>query len=168
MRTPDGELIGEHQGVMYYTLGQRNGLGIGGRHGASGEAWYVVGKDVAANVLYVAQGGENHWLYSQRLQSETPTWVDGAAPSAHFRCTARTRYRQSDQACEVSVLDAGLEVRFDEPQRAVTPGQSVVLYDDQVCLGGAVIASTDAPYGGLLPVFIPPVTPPAREPQIRV
>ena len=168
MRTPDGELIGEHQGVMYYTLGQRNGLGIGGRHGASGEAWYVVGKDVATNVLYVAQGGENHWLYSQRLQSETPTWVDGAAPSAHFRCTARTRYRQSDQACEVSVLDAGLEVRFDEPQRAVTPGQSVVLYDGEVCLGGAVIAATDAPYGGLLPTFTPSSPSPARESASRV
>ncbi len=168
MRTPDGELIGEHQGVMYYTLGQRNGLGIGGRHGASGEAWYVVGKDVAANVLYVAQGGENRWLYSQRLQSEAPTWVDGAAPSAHFRCTARTRYRQSDQACEVSVLDAGLEVRFDEPQRAVTPGQSVVLYDGDVCLGGAVIAATDAPYGGLLPTFTPSSTSPARESASRV
>jgi tRNA-specific 2-thiouridylase len=168
MRTPDGELIGEHQGVMYYTLGQRNGLGIGGRHGASGEAWYVVGKDVAANVLYVAQGGENHWLYSQRLLSEAPTWVDGAAPSAHFRCTARTRYRQADQACMVSVTDAGLEVRFDEPQRAVTPGQSVVLYDGEACLGGAVIAATDAPYGGLLPAFAPTSTSPAREPASRV
>ncbi|MBQ4853550.1 tRNA 2-thiouridine(34) synthase MnmA [Rhodanobacter sp. B2A1Ga4] len=168
MRTPDGERVGEHQGVMYYTLGQRNGLGIGGRHGASGEAWYVVGKDVAANVLYVAQGGENHWLYSQRLQSETPTWVDGAAPAAQFRCTARTRYRQADQACTVSVTDSGLEVRFDEPQRAVTPGQSVVLYDGEVCLGGAVIAATDAPYGGLLPAFTPSSTFPARESASRV
>jgi len=168
MRTPDGELIGEHQGVMYYTLGQRNGLGIGGRHGASGEAWYVVGKDVAANVLYVAQGGENHWLYSQRLQSETPTWVDAAAPAAQFRCTARTRYRQADQACTVSVTDSGLEVRFDEPQRAVTPGQSVVLYDGEVCLGGAVIAATDAPYGGLLQAFAPSSTSPARESASRV
>ena len=168
MRTPDGELIGEHQGVMYYTLGQRNGLGIGGRHGASGEAWYVVGKDVAANVLYVAQGGENHWLYSQRLQSETPTWVDAAAPAAQFRCTARTRYRQADQACTVSVTDSGLEVRFDEPQRAVTPGQSVVLYDGEVCLGGAVIAATDAPYGGLLPTFTPSSPSPARESASRV
>ncbi|HEY8328314.1 MAG TPA: tRNA 2-thiouridine(34) synthase MnmA [Rhodanobacter sp.] len=168
MRTPDGELIGEHQGVMYYTLGQRNGLGIGGRHGASGEAWYVVGKDVAANVLYVAQGGENRWLYSQRLQSETPTWVDGAAPAVQFRCTARTRYRQADQACVVSVTDSGLEVRFDEPQRAVTPGQSVVLYDGEVCLGGAVIAATDAPYGGLLPACTPSPTSPARESASRV
>ena len=153
---------------MYYTLGQRNGLGIGGRHGASGAAWYVVGKDVPANVLYVAQGGENHWLYSQRLQTEAPNWVAGAAPAAHFRCTARTRYRQLDQACVVNVHGDGLEVRFDEPQRAVTPGQSVVFYDDEVCLGGAVIAATDAPYGGLLPAFTPSPTFPAREAQPRV
>jgi tRNA-specific 2-thiouridylase len=158
MRTPAGELIGEHQGVMYYTLGQRNGLGIGGRHGASGEAWYVVGKDVAANVLYIAQGGENRWLYSERLQTETPTWVAGAPPANEFRCTAKTRYRQFDQSCLVTVLEHGLEVRFDEPQRAVTPGQSVVFYDDEVCLGGAVIAATDAPYGGLLPAFTPSPT----------
>lgn len=168
MRTPGGALIGEHQGVMYYTLGQRNGLGIGGRHGAGGEAWYVVGKDVAANVLYVAQGGENRWLYSRRLQSEAPSWVDGATPSTPFRCTARTRYRQSDQACTVSVHGDGLEIRFDEPQRAVTPGQSVVLYDGEVCLGGAVIAATDAPYGGLLPAFTPSPTHPARESSPRV
>jgi tRNA-specific 2-thiouridylase len=153
MRTPEGELVGEHQGVMYYTLGQRNGLGIGGRHGASGEAWFVVGKDVARNVLYVAQGGENHWLHSRRLQTEAPSWVGGEAPAPHFRCTARTRYRQLDQACDVTVHADRLEVRFDEPQRAVTPGQSVVLYDGEACLGGAVIAATDATYGGLPPVF---------------
>ncbi|WEN13647.1 tRNA 2-thiouridine(34) synthase MnmA [Rhodanobacter sp. AS-Z3] len=151
MRSPDGELIGEHEGVMYYTLGQRNGLGIGGRHGASSEPWYVVGKDVAANVLFVAQGGESRWLHSRRLQSEAPTWVDGIAPATHFRCTARTRYRQTDQSCTVTVTDNGLDVSFDDTQRAVTPGQSLVLYDGEVCLGGAVIAATDAAYGGLLP-----------------
>ena len=170
MRTPDGVPIGEHQGVMYYTLGQRHGLGIGGRDGAGGEAWYVVGKELAANVLYVAQGGENRWLYSQRLQTEAPSWVDGAAPAGHFRCTARTRYRQLDQPCTVDVHSSGLEVGFDEPQRAVTPGQSVVFYADEVCLGGAVIAATDAPFGQLLPTFMPsPSLPPstAREPQPR-
>jgi tRNA-specific 2-thiouridylase len=155
MRTPGGERVGEHQGVMYYTLGQRNGLGIGGRQNAGGEAWYVVGKDVAANVLWVAQGGENRWLYSRRLQAETPTWVAGAAPAADFRCTARTRYRQLDQGCVVGILGDRLEVRFDEPQRAVTPGQSVVFYAGEVCLGGAVIAATDAPFGGLPPTALP-------------
>jgi tRNA-specific 2-thiouridylase len=128
----------------------------------------VVGKDVAANVLYVAQGGENRWLHSRRLRSEAPTWVDGSAPAVHFRCTARTRYRQADQACTVSVVDAGLEIEFDEAQRAVTPGQSVVLYDGEVCLGGAVIAATDAAYGGLFPAFASPSPSPARVSTSRV
>ena len=170
MRTPDGVPVGEHQGVMYYTLGQRHGLGIGGRDGASGEAWYVVGKELAANVLYVAQGGENRWLYSQRLRTEAPSWVEGAAPAGHFRCTARTRYRQLDQSCTVDAHSRGLEVRFDEPQRAVTPGQSVVFYAGEVCLGGAVIAATDAPFGELLPTLVPSPSLPsstAREPQPR-
>jgi tRNA-specific 2-thiouridylase len=149
MRSPDGRLIGEHQGVMYYTLGQRNGLGIGGRTDAGGEPWYVVGKDVAANVLYVAQGGENQWLHSQRLVAESPTWISGKTPAAEFRCTAKTRYRQPDQACVVSLHKDQVEVRFDDPQRAVTPGQSVVFYDGLECLGGAVISATDAAYGGL-------------------
>jgi tRNA-specific 2-thiouridylase len=156
MRTPEGIRVGEHQGSMYYTLGQRNGLGIGGRQGLGGEPWYVVGKDAASNVLYVAQGGENHWLQSRRLVAEAPTWVAGAAPAATFRCTAKTRYRQADQTCEVQVSTAGLQVRFDEPQRAVTPGQSVVFYDGEACLGGAVIAATDAPFGGLSPISAGP------------
>ncbi|WP_329743161.1 tRNA 2-thiouridine(34) synthase MnmA [Dyella sp. A6] len=151
MRRPDGVLVGEHQGAMYYTLGQRNGLGIGGRQDASGEPWYVVGKDVASNVLYVAQGNANHWLDSHHLRSETPTWVAGKPPAASFRCTAKTRYRQADQDCEVTVHADRLEIHFDTAQRAVTPGQSVVLYDGETCLGGAVIAATDAAFGGLPP-----------------
>ena len=154
MVDPDGRLIGEHQGVMYYTLGQRNGLGIGGRADAPNEPWYVVGKDVATNTLIVAQGGENRWLQSTRLTATDVTWVAGEPPALTFRCTAKTRYRQADQACTVEVRSDApqgdtLHVIFDDPQRAVTPGQSVVLYDGDVCLGGAVIAATDAPYGGL-------------------
>ena len=149
IRSPEGRLIGEHQGVMYYTLGQRSGLGIGGRHNAGGEPWYVVGKDVAANVLYIAQGGENEWLHSERLVTESPTWVAGVAPGEEFRCTAKTRYRQHDQACLVSLQKDHLDVRFDTPQRAVTPGQSVVFYNGDECLGGAVISATDAVFGGL-------------------
>ncbi len=168
MCTPDGALIGEHQGIMYYTLGQRNGLGIGGRHGASGDAWFVVGKNVPANVLYVAQGGENHWLHSRRLRTEPPHWIAGTPPADEFRCTARTRYRQTDQACAVSVGKDGVEVRFDDTQRAVTPGQSVVFYADDVCLGGAVIMATDAAYGGLLPTFTQADPPHDRESRTRV
>jgi tRNA-specific 2-thiouridylase len=168
MRTPEGTLIGEHQGVMYYTLGQRNGLGIGGRHGTDGKPWFVVGKDVANRVLYVAQGGENRWLQSRTLLSESPHWIAGAAPANEFRCTARTRYRQADQACSVSVEADGLVLRFDVPQRAVTPGQSVVLYAGEVCLGGAVIMATDAAFGGLLPTFSAAAPSQLRKPQIRV
>lgn len=148
MRTPDGRRVGEHDGVMYYTLGQRGGLGIGGRAGASGEPWYVVGKDVAANVLYVAQGGSNAWLQSTRLRAGDLTWVDGAAPASEFVCTAKTRYRQPDQSCTVRLTDSGGEVVFEQSQRAVTPGQSVVFYQDEVCLGGGIIETTDAAFGG--------------------
>jgi len=149
LRTPDGNALGEHDGVMYYTLGQRNGLRIGGLRGASDEPWYVVGKDVPANVLYVAQGVENQWLFSTRLVANELSWVAGEAPAGEFRCSAKTRYRQTDQACTVTVTSGECSVRFDEPQRAVTPGQSVVFYRDAECLGGGIIDATDAPFGGL-------------------
>lgn len=146
MRTPDGHVIGTHPGVFYFTLGQREGLDIGGVRGFRAEPWYVVGKDVAGNVLYVDQGSDTPWLKSSLLWSEQAHWIDGSPPSGHFHCTAQTRYRQADEPCEVTVGDDGcLEVRFASPQRAVTPGQSLVLYDGPVCLGGAVIARTDAP-----------------------
>ncbi|MGH8075562.1 MAG: tRNA 2-thiouridine(34) synthase MnmA [Lysobacter sp.] len=146
MRTPAGQRIGAHSGVFYYTIGQREGLNIGGVRGFEPAPWYVVGKDVASNVLYVDQGHDNPWLQSRTLRSEAAHWVAGAPPAARFTCTAQTRYRQVDEACEVVVNDDGtLEVRFDRPQRAVTPGQSVVLYDNDNCFGGAVIAITDAP-----------------------
>ncbi|QOW20658.1 tRNA 2-thiouridine(34) synthase MnmA [Lysobacter ciconiae] len=146
MRTPDGQRIGTHPGVFYFTLGQREGLNIGGVRGFRAEPWYVVGKDVAGNVLYVDQGSDTQWLKSRLLWSERAHWVAGEPPSDRFHCTAQTRYRQADEPCEVLVGDDGcLEVRFANPQRAVTPGQSLVLYDGPVCLGGAVIARTDAP-----------------------
>ncbi|MBA8886025.1 tRNA-specific 2-thiouridylase [Dokdonella fugitiva] len=148
MRTPDDVTVGEHAGVFYYTLGQRSGLGIGGRRGAEGEPWYVIGKNVADNVLYVAQGNANHWLQSRRLAASATTWVAGTAPAASFRCTAMTRYRQVPQACTVELDGSGCTVTFDEAQRAVTPGQSVVFYDGDACLGGAVIECSDAAYGG--------------------
>jgi tRNA-specific 2-thiouridylase len=148
MCTPDGERIGEHDGVMFYTLGQRGGLGIGGRAGTGGEPWYVVGKDVAANVLYVAQGTDSRWLASQRLRASELNWVDGTAPAASFTCSAKTRYRQPDQSCTVHVSGSGCEAVFQDAQRAVTPGQSVVFYRDECCLGGGIIEATDAAFGG--------------------
>jgi tRNA-specific 2-thiouridylase len=145
MRTPDGRAIGEHAGVFYFTLGQREGLNIGGVRGFEQAPWYVVGKDVANNVLYVDQGADTPFLRSRMLWSETAHWIAGEPPAPRFRCHAQTRYRQPDQACEVRVnADGTLEVHFYEAQRAVTPGQSLVLYDGDVCLGGAVIAATDA------------------------
>ncbi|HEY9110784.1 MAG TPA: tRNA 2-thiouridine(34) synthase MnmA [Rhodanobacteraceae bacterium] len=145
LRRPDGRALGEHQGAMFYTPGQRSGLNIGGCTGGSGEAWYVVGKDVAANVVYVDQGHDNPWLQSRALIASGAHWIAGAAPAASFACTAMTRYRQPPQACRVEVEGDRCNVRFDAPQRAVAPGQSVVFYAGEECLGGAVIDSTDAP-----------------------
>jgi tRNA-specific 2-thiouridylase len=149
LRTPDECCVGEHDGVMYYTLGQRNGLGIGGRRGTDGAAWYVVGKDVARNVLYVAQGGENEWLQSQRLIASQLSWTAGAAPDATLQCTAKTRYRQADQSCTLWISGNNCKVEFSAKQRAVTPGQSIVFYRDEECLGGGVIDATDAPFSVL-------------------
>ncbi len=134
IRTPDGQYKGEHDGVMYYTIGQRHGLGIGG----AGDAWYVVGKDLARNILYVVQGEAHPALYSAALIAGQAHWI-GAAPPLPARFTAKNRYRQPPQACTVEAHEAGLHVRFDQPQRAITPGQCVVLYRGPECVGGAVI-----------------------------
>ena len=150
MRSADGVRVGEHPGVFYFTLGQREGLNIGGVRGRPQAPWFVVGKDIERNLLYVDQGHDSPWLQSTQLRSETAHWVAGHPPATRFACTAQTRYRQPDEACEVEVLDDGtLSVRFARPQRAVTPGQSLVLYDGDACLGGAIILSTDAPVAGL-------------------
>ncbi len=145
MRTPEGEYVGDHAGLMYYTLGQRQGLGIGGRKNSSGEPWFVAGKDMDNKILYVVQG-DHPWLHSQSLKAEQLSWVAGHPPSFPCKATAKTRYRQPDQACILTQDDDGkIHVEFEHLQRAVTPGQSVVFYIDDDCLGGGIIVSTDAP-----------------------
>ena len=139
MRSPDGELIGEHQGLMYYTIGQRQGLGIGGRRDASNEPWYVVGKDLGNNVLTVAQGHDHPAMQSAGLIAKNLHWIN-TRPASGARLHAKTRYRQADQACELVELDENAcTVKFADVQRAVTPGQYVVFYKDAECLGGGVI-----------------------------
>lgn len=143
MNTPEGETIGEHQGLMYYTLGQRQGLGIGGIKSAAEEPWYVVEKNLKNNILVVAQGHDHTLMQSNTLNASQLSWVSGQAVSNSFRCTAKTRYRQKDQACQVTLIgDDHCLVQFDDPQRAVTPGQSVVFYNNEVCLGGGIIDAT--------------------------
>jgi tRNA-specific 2-thiouridylase len=138
--TIDGEVVGRHEGLMYYTLGQRRGFGVGGVKGADSDAWYVLKKDMARNVLIVGQGHDHSLLFSDTLEAGTLDWCDNSPLEKPLRCTAKTRYRQPDQSCRVEPLDEGrCRVVFDEPQRAVTPGQSVVFYQDEECLGGGVI-----------------------------
>lgn len=142
MVTLDGDVKGEHAGLMYYTIGQRKGLGIGG-DGASNEPWFVIGKDQAKNVLYVGQGYHNEHLYATHLNASDIHWVDAIDDSygMEFHCTAKFRYRQKDTGVTVKLTDDGQQVTvaFDDPVRAITPGQAVVFYDDQECLGSAII-----------------------------
>ncbi|PTX53714.1 tRNA (5-methylaminomethyl-2-thiouridylate)-methyltransferase [Melghirimyces profundicolus] len=141
IQTLSGEVKGRHDGLMYYTLGQRQGLGIGG--GGTGEPWFVVGKDLERNVLLVAQGHDHPALYSDGLIASHIHWVDRKNRTQPFFCTAKFRYRQKDQGVTVEPLENGtLRVRFHDAQRAVTPGQSVVFYDGEDCLGGGIIEST--------------------------
>lgn len=136
----DGEVIGEHQGLMYHTLGQRKGLGIGGTKEGSEEPWYVVDKDLRENRLIVAQGHDHPRLMSTGLVAQQLHWVDRAPLTTPLRCTVKTRYRQVDIPCTLTPMgEDRLEVSFDQPVAAVTPGQSAVFYLDEVCLGGAII-----------------------------
>ena len=143
--TPEGRVMGRHNGLMYYTLGQRQGIGIGGARDTTDEPWYVAGKDMEGNKLLVVQGHDHPRLLSPALDAMHLHWVSGEAPALPLRCAAKTRYRQADQVCRVSRTGQdGCRVEFDTPQRAVTPGQYAVFYDGEECLGGGVIAAKTA------------------------
>ena len=144
IRTPGEQVIAEHNGLMYYTLGQRQGLGIGGLRDYSDEAWYVLHKDQERNILYAGQGHDHPWLFSTALRAGQLSWVSGFPPEAGAKLTARVRYRQADQDCVVTRIGSDeLVLEFGQPQRAVTAGQSVVLYDGENCLGGGIISWAD-------------------------
>jgi len=137
----DGVTVGAHEGLMYYTIGQRQGLGIGGRVGGSGEPWYVVEKDLSRDTLIVAQGREHPALFGRELQAGELHWIGSEAPALPLRCKAKVRYRQRGQDCQVLADGDGCRVVFDNPQWAAAPGQSVVFYAGDECLGGAIIDS---------------------------
>ncbi|MCS6766782.1 MAG: tRNA 2-thiouridine(34) synthase MnmA, partial [Candidatus Protistobacter heckmanni] len=140
IKTPEGRVVGEHVGLAFHTMGQRKGLGVGGSREGSGEAWYAARKDMENNTLYAVQGHDHPWLLSKEVEAEDLSWIAGEAPPAGLACAAKTRYRQADAACTVAAVDTKtLRLKFDEPQWAVTPGQSAVLYDGEVCLGGGII-----------------------------
>ena len=146
IKTPEGEIIGQHVGLSFYTLGQRKCIGIGGikshqnTEGHS-DAWYVARKDVVNNTLYVVQGHDHSWLLASRLEASQCSWVAGAAPQ-QSQLSAKTRYRQADMACQFEANDAAFRLNFEQVQWAVTPGQSAVLYDGDICLGGGIILET--------------------------
>jgi len=138
--TNDGEIVGEHNGLMYYTLGQRKGIGVGGGHGKTDEPWYVVGKNINKNELVIGQGHDHQELYSKTLKAGQLHWIADSPSNFPFRCSAKIRYRQKDQQCEISsIINEIATVTFNEKQFAPTPGQSVVLYDNDLCLGGGII-----------------------------
>lgn len=135
----DGRVLGEHHGLMYYTLGQRQGLGIGGRKDASEAPWFVIEKNLESNELVVAQGNQNDFLLNALLWASQLHWVAGRAPGKSFHCQARIRHRQALQNCCVELVGDLAKVCFEQAQRAITPGQSIVFYQDEICLGGGVI-----------------------------
>ncbi len=140
IQTDKGQVIGRHQGLMYYTLGQRQGLGIGGVKNAPDEPWYVLEKDLENNLLIVGQGHEHPMMMHNTLEAIKLDWCNDKTLTEPLRCAAKTRYRQADQACRVEPLDDDrVKVIFDQAQRAITPGQSVVFYQGDVCLGGGII-----------------------------
>jgi len=137
-----GTVIGQHNGLMFHTLGQRKGLGIGGLSESADEPWYVYGKDIANNQLLVCQGGDNSLMMTNRLSCSQLHWIDEKTPEQQFQVTCKVRYRQPDQHCVVTLTEEGAKVSFPDFQRAVTPGQSIVFYKDAICLGGGIIDAT--------------------------
>ena len=133
-----GRTVGEHMGLAFYTIGQRKGIGIGGKKDASHDAWYVAEKRMASNELVVVQGHDHPLLMRRSLHAQEASWV-GGAPAPGRALSGKTRYRQADAACRLAKADGEIDVEFAAPQWAVTPGQSVVLYDREVCLGGGII-----------------------------
>jgi len=147
IRSIDGQPLGQHRGLMYYTLGQRQGLGIGGQADREEAAWYVASKELSTNTLIVVQGHDHPFMQQIALDTVELSWLAGHPPAARFNCTAKARYRQADQHCTVECSpDGPAHVTFAHAQRAITPGQYVVFYDGETCLGGGVIASTESAY----------------------
>lgn len=143
IETETGDVIGEHAGLMYYTIGQRQGLMIGGLKNYPEEPWFVAGKDLERNVLIAVQGKQHDLLFTDWLNAKDIFWINGEKPNMPFACTAKVRYRQADQDCTLTLQEDGSYlVQFKDPQRAITPGQSVVFYSDDICLGGGVIETT--------------------------
>ena len=139
--TDKGESIGEHDGLMYYTIGQRKGLGVGGGHSDLDAPWYVIEKDLGNNQLIVAQGHNNSALYHKHLKASNLHWVSGSPPNGD-RYNAKVRYRANDVPCKINEMsNTNISIEFDQACFGIAPGQSVVFYDGEVCLGGAVIDS---------------------------
>jgi tRNA-uridine 2-sulfurtransferase len=140
IKTPDGKTVGKHDGLMYYTLGQRQGLKIGGSRDSNGEPWFVAAKDMVKNELIVVQGHEHPLLKNDGLKASQLHWISGEQPKTNWVYAAKTRYRQPDAPCEIDAINAvEMEIRFGQKQWAITPGQSAVVYESNVCLGGGII-----------------------------
>ena len=164
MMTPDGKVVGEHIGLAFYTFGQRKGIGLGGSKDGNGDPWFVAGKDMASNTLYVVQGHDHPWLLAHDLRAGNVSWVAGEPPADGHACGAKTRYRQADARCTFGSVAAAqngaqngeFSLNFPDAQWAVTPGQSAVLYDGDVCLGGGIIETVQT-----LAPHVPDIPPPA-------
>jgi tRNA-specific 2-thiouridylase len=145
MKTPDGKVVGKHDGLMYYTLGQRQGLKIGGSKDSNGQPYFVAQKDLKNNILIVVQGHDHPLLLNDGLRASQVHWISGEQPKTNWVYATKTRYRQADAPCEIDKLgideqgEEFVEIKFGQKQWAITPGQSAVVYESNVCLGGAII-----------------------------